>query len=297
MEAGQRSKAVYLRDELKFDPANNGRLAAGVRRELFDQDARNTAPASAIFSDSLGLNAWDLQASYTVLPSVDAYVKLGQSYRVANADENGYTASGAPLKPQTSHDLELGVSHAYRGYTLAARVFRHQLSNEIFFDPTLNGGNGANTNLDPTKRQGLELDAAAPLAPDWKLSAHYQHVNATFRAGPNSGKQIVLVPNNVLSARLSWIPARGQTADIGAQWVDSQRYGDDFANSCTARIPGYATLDARYARQFGQWEWALAGSNLTDKRYYSQAYTCKGGVQGIYPSDGRQLKLSARYDF
>jgi iron complex outermembrane receptor protein len=39
---------------------------------------------------------------------------------------------------------------------------------------------------------------------------------------------------------------------------------------------------------------ALSGLNLTDKNYYSNAFGCRSG---IYPSDGRQVKLSARYDF
>jgi iron complex outermembrane receptor protein len=76
--------------------------------------------------------------------------------------------------------------------------------------------------------------------------------------------------------------------------VDKQRYGGDFTNQCNGEIPSYTTLDARYARKFGQWEWAVSGQNLTDKHYYSQAFSCKGG---IYPSNGRQLKISARYDF
>jgi len=109
----------------------------------------------------------------------------------------------------------------------------------------------------------------------------------------NDGRQMVLVPKNTLTARLSWTTAV-QSADVGAQWVDSQRYGSDFDNSCSGMIPSYTTLDARYARKFGQWEFAVSGQNLADKHYYSQAFACKGG---IYPADGRQMKISARYDF
>jgi iron complex outermembrane receptor protein len=105
---------------------------------------------------------------------------------------------------------------------------------------------------------------------------------------------MVLVPKNVLTARLAWLPAQGQSADLGAQWVDSQRYGSDFDNSCAARMPSYVTFDARYAARVGAWEFAVAGLNLADRRYFSNAFGCQSG---IYPSDGRQMKLSARYDF
>jgi iron complex outermembrane receptor protein len=294
-DAKQDSKAFYLRDELRFDPAHDGRLAAGARHEVIDKDfvdplAFNPAPESG----SQSLNAWELQASYKVLPLVEAYAKAGQSYRVPNVDENGYRSSVGMLAPQTSHDLEFGATFGNSERQLTARVFRHNLRNELFYDPTQNGGFGANTNLDPTRRQGVEIDAQADLAPAWRVTAHLQHVDAKFTEGPNAGRQMALVPKNVLTARLAWVPGEGQSADLGAQWVDSQRYGGDFTNSCDARIPSYTTFDARYARKLGAWELALSGLNLADRQYFSNAFSCKGG---IYPSNGRQLKFSARYDF
>jgi iron complex outermembrane receptor protein len=291
----QDSKAFYVRDELRFDPQNDGRISVGARHEVFDKDfsdalAFNPAPESG----SQSLNAWEIQGSYKVLPLVGVYAKAGQSYRVANVDENGYRSTDGMLAPQTSHDLELGATFGDSARQVTARLFRHNLHNELFFDPTLNGGFGANTNLDPTRRQGFEIDAEAALAPGWRTTFHLQHVNASFTEGPNAGRELVLVPKNVLTARLAWLPGDGQSADIGTQWVDSQRYGSDFTNSCDARVPSYTTFDARYARKLGAWEFALSGLNLADRHYFSNAFGCKSG---IYPSDGRQLKFSARYDF
>jgi iron complex outermembrane receptor protein len=289
--ASQKSKAFYLRDEIKWNAAHNGRLSFGARRELFDKKSVDKAPFSANYDASQAQNAWEVQGSYDVLPLVNVYAKAGQSYRVANADDNAFTPTpNVTLKGQTSHDLELGSTFGGPARQLTARVFRHRLNNEIFFDPT----SFSNTNLDPTERQGFELDAFARIVGDWRVSGHFQHVNAKFTEGPNAGREMVLVPKNILSARLSWVPAAGHSADIGAQWVDSQRYGSDFTNSCDARIPSYTTVDARYARKLGAWEVAVSGLNLADKQYYSNAFGCKSG---IYPSDGRQLKVSARYDF
>ncbi|MBC7857696.1 MAG: TonB-dependent receptor [Burkholderiaceae bacterium] len=282
----QKSKALYLRDELKFDGARNVRLVAGARHELFDKTAAGTA-------NKQSQNAWEVQGSVDVQPRAQLYAKAGQSYRVANADENGYTASGLPLKGQSSHDLELGVTFGDSARSLTLRGFRHNLVNEIFFDPTV-GAFGANANLDPTRRQGIELDASAAIGADWRVSGHAQHVKATFTEGPNAGREMGLVPRNIVTARLSWLPAGGQSADIGAQWVDRQRNGNDFSNSCAALMPAFATVDARYGRKYGAWEVALSGLNLTDKHYRNYQYGCQSG---IYPANGRQLKLSARYDF
>ena len=295
-DAEQKSKAIYVRDELRFDPVHEGRISAGVRRELFDKTYRDAASYSTTGYDvTQGLNAWEVQLSYMPVRGLTVFGKAGQSYRLANADENAYTpVINEALRPQKSKDLELGATYAMgAGSKVTARVFRSNLTDEIFYDPI----NFANVNLDPTKRRGFELDGEQRIAADWSVSAHYQYVDAKFRAGANSGKQMVLVPENTVTARLNWIPASGQSADVGVQWVDDQRYGEDFANTCSGKIASYATLDARYARKFGQWEFALSGLNLTDKRYFSQAYACLKGNGGIYTADGRQLKLSARYDF
>ncbi|HJV00560.1 MAG TPA: TonB-dependent receptor [Burkholderiaceae bacterium] len=290
-DATQRSKALYVRDEIKFDPAHNGRLAAGVRRELFDKDFHDGFGGQ--YNVVQGLNAWELQGSYAVLPALEAFAKAGQSYRVANADENAYTATGKPLQAQSAHDLELGASYGDAARKITARIFRSNVSNEIFFDPTLKPY-GFNTNLDPTRREGFELDGEARVATDWTVIGHYQHVKATFREGVNAGREMVMVPKNIVTARLAWTPADGQSADFGAQWVDQQRYGSDFSNDCASQMPSFTTFDARYARKLGQWELSVAGLNLADKHYTTQAFQCRGG---IYPSDGRQLKVAARYDF
>jgi iron complex outermembrane receptor protein len=289
--ARQVSKAIYLRDELRFDAAHDGRLAIGARHETFDKDYADALGITAPESRSQSQNAWDIQGSYSLWSQVALHAKAGQSYRVANVDENSYRASNDILKGQVSHDLELGLTLGTPQRQLAARMFRHRLTNEIFFDPTI--GFGTNTNLDPTRRQGFEIDAQVDLMARVRASAHLQHVNASFTEGPNAGRELVLVPKNVVSARLAWLGDR-QTADIGAQWVDQQRYGDDFTNACTARIGSYTTFDARYAHTFGPWELAVTGANLADRHYFSNAFSCRGG---IYPSDGRQLKLSVRYDF
>lgn len=291
-DASQKSRAVYARDEIKW---GNARIAAGVRHEIFDKDS---ADPMAIYSKSQSLNAWELQGSYAVTPVTNLFAKAGQSYRVANADENGYTAStNVPLTAQISHDLELGANIRNAAQELTVRLFRHQLRNEIFYDPTVFNRfdySGANVNLDPTRRQGIEVEAATRVTAAWRLSAQWQHVNARFTEGINAGKEMVMVPNNIVSARLSWLPANGQSADIGMQWASEQRYGGDFTNTCSVQIPSYTTFDGRYAKRVGAWEFAIVGTNLTNKHYFSNAYDCQSS---IYPNDGRQLKISARYDF
>ncbi|MFC0250799.1 TonB-dependent receptor family protein [Massilia consociata] len=295
-DAQQDSTAFYLRDEIQWSAPHNARLAVGARHEKFEKNYSDPLgfPPVANERRDQSVNAWSLEGSIDVLPQLTVFAKLGRSYRIANVDENSVRSGPEVLAPQTSRDIELGASFGNSARQLGARLFRHRLSNEIFYDPTLYGRWGANTNLDPTHRQGVEVEGQLVFARDWRLTGQWQHVQAEFTGGPNAGREMVLVPKNVVTARLAWAPAGGHSADIGAQWADRQRYGDDFANSCNARIPSFTTVDARYAYRVGAWEVAATVLNLADRQYYSNAFACRSG---IYPSDGRQLKLSLRYDF
>lgn len=296
-DGSQDSVAIYMRDEIRFGKA---RVAFGLRHEEFDQDFSDPLSFSLTdYDQSYSLNAWDLQGTYELTPIASVFAKAGRSYRVANIDEYTFSPNNEALVPQRSNDLELGTTFDNKISKVTARVFRHNLTNEIFYDPTIANSNswngvGANVNLDPTRRQGIEIEASTRIASDFVISGVLQHVSAKFRSGPNGGKEMVLVPKNIATVRMSWLPRNGQSADVGVQWVDSQRYGSDFSNTCSARIPSFATLDARYAIRMGGWEFAISGSNLTDKDYFSQAFGCQSG---IYPDAGRAVRLSARMDF
>jgi hypothetical protein len=88
----------------------------------------------------------------------------GNSYRLANADEYGYTPPATTLRPQTSRDLELGVRLRHAGGRVEARVYRSAMRDEIGFDPAATGPfgpGGANVNFDPTRRTGLEAESFA----------------------------------------------------------------------------------------------------------------------------------------
>lgn len=296
----QRSLAGYLRDEIRFGKA---RIAVGARHERFEQDFTDPLSFSLMsYNQTFSVNAWDLTTSYDVASDVSVFAKAGKSYRVANIDEYTFSPNNSVLRPQRSNDLEFGASLGNADRKLTTRVFRHNLTDEIFYDPTIPNiysfsGFGANANLDPTRRQGIEIEGSARIAKDVSLSAILQHVSAKFRDGPNDGKELVLVPKNTATVRLNWKPTSKQTADIGVQWVDKQRYGEDFSNSCDARIPSFATLDGRYAVRVGTWEFAVLGTNLTNRNYYAQAFGDCSNNRGIYPDAGRAIRLSARKDF
>ena len=287
-EANQRSRAFYAKDDVTL--AGGTRLSLGARSARIAKDN-----AGSGFEDDQ--HAWELGASHPFTPALTAYARVGRSFRLANVDEFNFTSPGAILQPQTSRDLELGARYAWTGGKLDARLYQSRLENEIGFDPNAVGAfgfNGANVNFDPTRRQGLELDAMQELTRTLGLRLNLALRDATFRAGPYSGNEVPLVPRQTVALRADWTPLAGHRLSGGVNWVSSQH--PDFANACT--MPSYVSTDARYAYQIKAVELALGVTNLFDRKYFTQAFGCAGGqVTSIYPEAGRAFTASARFQF
>jgi iron complex outermembrane receptor protein len=289
-EANQRSRGYYLKDDIT--------LAGGTR---FSLGARTSRISKANASSGTGFDdsptAWELGVSHPFNAALTAYARVGTSFRLANVDEFNFTSPGVTLQPQTSKDAEAGLRYAWNGGKVDARLYSSRLEHEIGFDPNAPGPfgfPGANVNFDPTRREGVELDATHELTRALALRLNAAWREATFRSGPYSGKDVPLVPHTTVALRADWTPLAGHRLSGGVNWVSSQH--PDFANACT--MPAYVTTDARYAFSWQSLELALGVTNLFDRKFFTQAFGCAGGeATSIYPEAGRAFTASARYQF
>lgn len=290
--ADQTNRGVFARDELVL--AGGTRLVAGYRREALRKSVRTAFTADTLDRD---LDAWELAVLQPLSAQWQAYARVGRSFRLASVDEFSFTSPGTVLSPQTSHDGELGLRWRQGGSAAELRLFRNALTDEIGYDPAAAGpfGPGANVNYDRTQRQGLEFEGQHALSPAWTLRAAAAWRQSRFVAGPSDGRDIPLaVPRNA-SIGVAWQPAKGHTLDAWLRASAAQSV--DFANSC--RLPGAATVDARYALRIQPVEVSAAVSNLFDRRYATQAFACTadGRASSVYPEPGRTVSVSARWLF
>ncbi len=281
--AVSRSGAWYVKDDVTF--SSGTRVSAGLRTEQLDKEL----PGTALLNDRL--QAWELGISQSLSTSTNAWGRLGTSFRLANLDELNPSFSTPDLRPQTSKDMELGVRWAQAPFKIETRYYQSSLVDEIALDQ----GIFKNTNLDPTRRQGVELDVDWSYLRSFNLSTRLAVRRSTFREGPNAGNDVPLVPRHSLALRADWIPAAGQRLSGGVTWVGAQK--PDAANQC--RVPSYAVADARYAIQHGNMEWSLGVNNLFDRNYYTLAFRCStsGVTESIYPEAGRTFTAALRVSF
>lgn len=284
--ARQRNHAVYLKDDLTL--TGGTRLSAGMRHEALHKT--HSAVAQAM-DDTM--HAWELGVVQPLSQQWQVYGRLGRSFRLANADEFSYT-SGTPLRPQTSRDLEVGARWKNRHDHADLRLYRSSLHDEIGFDTGANGGWGANVNFEPTRRQGVELEAGHALTSTLDLRGTVAWREAKFVSGSYAGLDIPLV--NAVSSSLGaqWQALPGHR--LGAHVVYASSRHPDLANSCS--MPSVTTLDLRWAWELPILELSLAVANATDRKFYTQAYNCAAGQpSSIYPEPGRNLTAAARMSF
>ena len=231
-----------------------------------------------------------------------AFGRLGTSFRVATVDEDGFTASGKLLEPQTARERDAGLEYRDERLRLRASAYEIDLDNEIYFSPIVVPF-GANTNLSPTRRAGFELFGEARVSPRVQLSGSLVLQSAKFQTGTYggvdvSGKDVPLVPRALAQLQAAWRTAPRTQLVASARYVGRQRYDNDQANAYPGLMPDYALADLKLSHSVAGWRLSASVDNLFDKRYYSYgivgSFGCATAVCA-YPQAGRTWFLSAEH--
>ncbi len=300
--ATQRNLAGYVQDTIDLPTGTTVSLGARQQRVTTALTEQSFGQQDA--SKERTVNAWEVALRQALGEAWSAYGKAGQSFRIAVVDEiRGFGfVPPALLEPQTSTDREIGLQWAQGGHRLRAAAFRSNLENEIMFVPFAPPF-GANINLPPTRREGIELEGQALLSPAWSLGATYTYTDATFREGrvgtvDVAGNDVPLVPRNRASATLSWRPAEAWQANAVLTYVGSQVYDNDQANTFGRRMPSFTLLDFNVAWTGGPWTLRAALLNATGEKYYTYAIVNFAGTSfNAYPAALQTLLVTAEYRF
>lgn len=288
-QAEQTQRAIYAQNTTQLRPTT--RLTLGGRV----QQSRVRVGAE---SQTRTPSAWELALSEQLTPQTRVYGRVGRSFRIATVDENVFQP--ALLEPQTAIDKELGVMFENPGWNARAALYRIDLKNEIAFIPSAPPF-GNNINLPPTRRQGIELEGRWRALPALELSANYTYAEAEFRSGTVggvnlAGNEVPLVPKHSAGLGALWRigPKTRLAADL--QYVGSQRYDNDQANTFGRKMPAYTVADFKLTHEIDRWLLAASVKNAFNERYYSYGIAT-GTTFSAYPAALRSILVSAEYRF
>ena len=298
--ASQSSSALYLQNSTSLTDTLS--LTLGGRQQRMEQKAHQDAYAP-FFSPAMegrttrSRSAYDLGLSYA-RDAWRVYGKTGTTFRFANLDElfgldpiTFAPVFAGDLKPQHGTIHEIGGSTSFGPVKLRGSIYQLRLEDEIGF----NGSK--NTNLDPTRRKGVELEADWRIGTALNAKVAYTHSDARFRSGNHSGNELPLVPQHQASAQIIWDTGRTGAYTAALRHVGERRYGGDLGNS-QPMADRYTTLDLQAAWKFRPWTVITKLLNATNEKYSPFAgYSASSNRLYYYPADGRSFFISGRYEF
>ena len=321
VRASEDSQAFYLQDLIDLSRAT--RMTLGWRNERIRYSASDvvdpTAPgfffntAAPEAGQTQRQHAWELGLRHAISPAWSVFGRAGRSFRFVNVDEiyendAFFNAQFQILRPQRALTREAGAEWRGAGHTLRATLFHTDVRDEIHLDPFTTGV--GNTNLPPSRRQGLELDGGWQASAQLRFKAGYAYTDAKFLEGTLAGspfaigtnlnvagKRVPLVPLHKVNAGFAWNISEATQLSGALTAVSSQYMDNDEPNSLGTKIPGYSTVDLKLGHSFAWGKIALAVNNLFGSHYYSYAVRSAfiADRYAVYPLPGRTVGVSAEF--
>ena len=190
-----------------------------------------------------------------------------------------------PLKPVRATTYEVGGKLLRGNVLLDASVYRTDVRDEIFFIESPGSlVSGYFTNLDKTRREGVELSLVSSFWQD-RISwyANYAYTRATFESnaqifstrsdsgfvasplfGPNtvtSGDVMPLVPANQVKGGFSARLPKGFRVGLDARWIGSQYLRGDEGNE-QSQLDPYFLMGARAGYSYKSWDFSGVVTNI-----------------------------------
>ncbi|UOG92748.1 MAG: TonB-dependent receptor [Candidatus Thiothrix sulfatifontis] len=201
----------------------------------------------------------------------------GTAFKAPSFNDLYYPFSGEPsLQPEESQNAELGIAGklAEGNTTWSANAFNNSIDNLISYRPPTYQVSQTNE----ARIQGVELSASTQLAA-WEIAGNVTLQRPENRSGTDAGKTLIYRPEQLASVDIDRAVNKFR---VGATLrAESQRYTDD-ANTASAKLPGYGTVDLRADYRLAK-DWTVGAKlgNVLDKDYQTNAGYNQDGINGL----------------
>ena len=306
----QTTAALYAQETINVRPDTDIAFGGRVQRNAVSARDRwdPNAPGGGPFSGPEGLPfdhsevqyAWHVGIEHRVTQQVAFFGRAARAFRTPNVDERVASspfgvATAFDLKTQTSHDVEGGIRASAGPLTWQISAYYMALNNELHFSPAT----FTNTNLDPTKRYGVENIVTWRVVEYLRVKAGLAYTRSLFREGPFAGNDVPLVSPWTGSFAVSWdIYQKYLVLDAVTRFFSNRRMDNDQAN-VQPFIPSRAVLDVRIGGEIDKFFWSASVQNVFNTLYFDYAIASAFvlGRYSAYPLPGRTYLVRAGMQF
>jgi vitamin B12 transporter len=266
--------------QLLVEPIDGLQLTGGGRIDEHDQ-----------FGE---FNTYRLTAAYNV-PGTETILRgsYGTGFRAPSLYELFSEYGSADIQPEESKGWDVGFEQGFLNgkYKIGATYFELDTENLITFFDLFVPPYGEYRNVDGvTHRSGVELFAAATLAPGFVVSTGYTYVDTETA----DGERLARVPRHNLVASLDVKPIDKLSINVTAKYVadNLDRIIVSYPTYANVEVDDYFLLSAKVGYEVAPgWTAYVRGENLLDEDYVTvvtynnPGLTVYGGLQFALPSD------------
>jgi iron complex outermembrane recepter protein len=270
----------------------------------------------------------DLGKGLTMYGSIGAAFRAPAVIELACADEAEpcplpfALGDDPPIKAVKATTFEVGGQLIAGQAILAASVYRTNVRDDIFLSASDSAPAGSTiegffSNLDKTRREGVELSAQVFLNGGHSLYANYAYTQATFQSGAEifsiredfggtnevaPGDAMPLVPSHQVKFGGSFRLPSGFFTGADGRFIGSQYLRGDEANE-EPKLGGYFVADARLGWRGHGWEITAVANNLFQNKYATfGTFNVNQGGGGVLerfltPGFRRVVRLIVRRSF
>jgi len=242
-------------------------LSAGARTESVAYTY--TPNAGAVLAADHDLNAWDVGVNHRLDERLSLFANYNQAFQAPDIDRffNFGGTFNAFVSPAKSGTINLGLNHVTPVSRLKLSVFRADLDNEIYY----NAATFTNTNLDKTRKYGLELQDAWRVSDKCLVNLNYAWTRAIIDrensgGGAFNGKALPGVPEHGVSVGLAYQLNSAFSVNLAHTWRSSTWVADDFDNNNTQKQAAYQSTALAWRYRHNQIEWFAAVENLFERK-------------------------------
>ncbi len=289
---------LYAQNQMKY---NRFILTLGVRNDWTDTQTRDNDlfMGEQISSTRQNDRAFTYRTGLTYL--FDNGIAPYASYAESFQPSPGATFGGAPLKPTTGRQYEVGVKYKPVNYDALLSVAAYHLKQRDVLTPDLEPGHtGSFVQTGEVRVRGIEAEVKANLMPGLNVIGAYSFAdsNVSESNDPDElGNRLALTPRHQTSARLDYTFYGNRLAGLGLAW-GVRHIGSNFGDVVNSlKAPSYTLFDAMVRYDLRYLHPTLRGAqlavnmnNIFDNKYVS---TCAGG--SCYYGLQRTVYATLRY--
>ena len=242
------------------------------------------------------LEAFDVGFNTRVNPNTTVFTNFNQAFQAPLIDRF-FTYNGGFngfMSPSTSKTINVGLNYLTDKSKTKVTLYRSNIRNEMFY----NSATYANTNLDESHKQGLELQNTFVVNPKLSTNVNYAYTNAIIdKEADNSefnGKTNPMTSKHNISASVIYGLSDNASITLTQKYRSSAFAEEDYTNTATQKQKAYNSTDFNFSYSPNE----DLEFNFDVENLFENSYGTWLRADVIYPGNStRNIKAGLSYKF